>query len=127
MSDEWRERFEIPNDMRSMAEAGFEQARKAFESFLSGAQQTVSSIEGRNEAVRSSVRDISSKAISFAQQNMIASLDYAEKLLRATDLPEVMRLHTEYVQSQMKALTEQASEIGQSMGQAAMEAAKPKS
>jgi len=125
--DEGRDRFEIPNDMRSMAEAGFEQARKAFESFLSGAQQTASSIEGRNEAVRSSVRDISSKAISFAQQNMTASLDYAEKLLRATDLPEVMRLHTEYVQSQMKALTEQASEIGQSMGRAAMEAAKPKS
>jgi phasin len=126
MSDEGRDRFEIPNDMRSMAEAGFEQARKAFESFLSGAQQTASSIEGRNEAVRSSVRDISSKAISFAQQNMTASLDYAEKLLRATDLSEVMRLHTEYVQSQMKALTEQASEIGQSMGRAAMEMGKPK-
>lgn len=127
MSDEGRVRFEIPKDMRSMAEAGFEQARKAFESFLSGAQQTTNSIEERNEAVRSSVRDISSKAISFAQQNMTASLDYAEKLLRATDLSEVMRLHTEYVQSQMKALTEQASEIGQSMGRAAMEAGKPKS
>ena len=88
-----------------MAEAGFEQARKAFESFLSGAQQTASSIEGRNEAVRSSVRDI--KAISFVQQNMTASLDYAEKLVRAKDLSEVMRLLTEYVQSQMKALSEQ--------------------
>ena len=40
MSEEGRDRFEIPKDMRSMAEAGFEQARKAFESFLSGAQQT---------------------------------------------------------------------------------------
>jgi len=127
MSDEGRDRFEIPKDMRSMAEAGFEQARKAFESFVSGAQQTASSIEGRGEAVRSSVKDISSKAISYAQQNMTASLDYAEKLVRAKDLSEVMRLHTEYVQSQMKALTEQASEIGQSMGRAAMEAAKPKS
>ena len=126
MSDEGRDRFEIPNDMRSMAEAGFEQARKAFESFLSGAQQTASSIDGHSEAVRSGVRDISSKAISFVQQNMTASLDYAEKLLRATDLSEVMRLHTEYVQSQMKALTEQASEIGQSMGRAAMEMGKPK-
>jgi hypothetical protein len=37
-----------------------------------------------------------------------------------------MRLHTEYVQAQMKALTEQASHIGQSMGRAAMEAGKPK-
>jgi phasin len=126
MSDEGHDRFEIPNDVRSMVEAGLEQARKTFESFLNGAQQTASSFEGRNEAVRSSVRDISSKAISFAQQNMTASLDYAEKLLRATDLSEVMRLHTEYVQSQMKALTEQASEIGQSMGRAAMEAGKLK-
>jgi phasin len=109
-----------------MAEAGFEQARKAFESFVSGAQQTASSIEGRGEAVRSSVKDISSKAISYAQQNMTASLDYAEKLVRAKDLSEVMRLHTEYVQGQMKALTEQASDIGQSMGRAAMEAGKPK-
>jgi phasin len=127
MSDEGRDHFEIPNDMRAMAEAGFEQARKAFESFLSGAQQTTSSIEERNEAVRGSVRDISSKAISFAQQNVTASLDYAENLVRATDLSEVMRLHTDYVQSQMRALSEQASEIGQSMGRAAMDTGKPKS
>ena len=126
MSDEGRDRFEIPKDMRSMAEAGFDQARKAFESFLSGAQQTASSMEGRGEAVRSSVREISSKAISYAQHNMTASLDYAEKLVRAKDLSEVMRLHTEYVQGQMKALTEQASDIGQTMGRAAMDAAKPK-
>ena len=126
MSDEGRDRCEIPKDMRSMAEAGFDQARKAFESFLSGAQQTASSMEGRGEAVRSSVREISSKAISYAQQNMTASLDYAEKLVRAKDLSEVMRLHTEYVQGQMKALTEQASDIGQTMGRAAMDAAKPK-
>ena len=95
MSDDGRERFEIPTDMQALAEAGFEQARKAFESFLSGAQQTAGSIEERNEAVRSSVRDVSSKAISFAQQNMTASLDYAEKLVHAKDLSEVMRLHTD--------------------------------
>jgi phasin len=113
--------FEVSNEMQSLAEAGFEQARKA----LDGAQQTANSIEGRNEAVRDSVRDISSKAISFAQQNMTASLDYAEQLLRARDLAEVMRLNTEYVQGQMKALTEQASEIGQSMGRAALGTRKP--
>ncbi|MCE3257519.1 MAG: hypothetical protein K0Q64_1602 [Nitrobacter vulgaris] len=120
MSNQGRH-FEVSNEMQSLAEAGFEQARKA----LDGAQQTANSIEGRNEAVRDSVRDISSKAISFAQQNMTASLDYAEQLLRARDLAEVMRLNTEYVQGQMKALTEQASEIGQSMGRAALGTRKP--
>jgi phasin len=124
MSDQGRH-FEVSNEMRSMAEAGFEQTRKALESFLDGAQQTANSIEGRNEAVRDSVRDISSRAISFAQQNVTASLDYAEQLLRARDLSEVMQLNTEYVQGQMKALTEQASEIGQSMGRAALGTGKP--
>jgi hypothetical protein len=37
-----------------------------------------------------------------------------------------MRLHAEYVQVQMRALTEQASEISQTVGKAAMDAAKPK-
>lgn len=110
-----------------MAEASFDQARKAFENFLSGAQQTASSLEGRGESVRAGVKDISSTAISFAEKNVAASLDYAQKLLHAKDLSEVMRLHTEYVQAQMKALAEQASEMGQSVSRAAMDAAKPKS
>ena len=47
--------------------------------------------------------------------------------MHAKDLPEVMRLHSDYVQAQMRSLAEQASEMGQIMGKAAMEAAKPKS
>ena len=42
MSEEGRARFEIPKDMQSMAEASFAQARKAFENFLSSAQQAAS-------------------------------------------------------------------------------------
>jgi hypothetical protein len=55
-----------------------------------------------------------------------ASLDHAQLLLKAKDLPEVMRLQGEYVQAQMRALAEQTSEMGQVVGKAAMDAAKPK-
>jgi hypothetical protein len=55
-----------------------------------------------------------------------ASLDHAQLLLRAKDLAEVMRLHGEYVQAQVRALAEQASEMSQTVGKAAMNAAKPK-
>ncbi len=37
-----------------------------------------------------------------------------------------MRLHGEYVQSQMRSLAEQASEMAQIVSHAALEAAKPK-
>jgi phasin len=120
--------FEIPKEMRSMAEASFDQARKAFESFLGSAQQTASSLEGKGATVRASAKDISARAVVFAEKNVAASLDFAQQLLHAKDLTEVMRLHSEYVQGQMKSLAEQASEMGQLVSRAAMEAAaKPKS
>ena len=109
-------RFEIPKEMRTMAEASFDQARKAFDKFLAGAQQTAGSLEERSETVRAGAKDISTKAIS-----------YAEKLLQAKDLTGAMRVRSEYVQAQMRALAEQAGEMGQIVSRAAMDAAKPKS
>ena len=88
-----------------MAEASLEQARKTFEKFVTAAQATAGSIEERNATVAAGVKDVGSKA---------------------KDLPEVMRLHSEYVQAQMRALAEQASEMSQAVGKAAIDAAKPK-
>ena len=126
MSENGPDRFEIPNDMRSMADASFDQARKAFEKFLTGAQATAGSLEERGATVRAGAKDITAKAMTYAEKNVQASLDYAQSLLHAKDLTQVMRLHAEFVQSQMRSLAEQASEMGQIVGRAAMEAAKPK-
>jgi phasin len=126
MSEDGQDRFEIPKEMRSMAESSFEQARNAFEKFLAGAQQTAGAIEEKGATVRAGAKEISSKAIAYAEKNVQSSLDYAQSLLHAKDLSDVMRLHSEYVQSQMRSLAEQASDMGQAVSRAAMEAAKPK-
>jgi len=127
MDQQVRDRFEIPEQMRSMVEAGVDQARKAFEKFVANAQATADSLEERGASVREGVRDVRAKAITCAEKNVQASLDYAQSLLRAKDLTEIMRLHGDYMQSQMRSLAEQASEMGQVMSRAAMEVAKPKS
>ena len=127
MSDDGRDPFAIPKDMRAMAEASFEQARKAFDKFMESARSTAGSIEERRETVRAGAKEIGSKAVANAEKNVQAALNYAQSLLAAKDLPEVMKLHSDYVQSQMRALAEQASEMGQIVGRAAMDAAKPKS
>jgi phasin len=126
----------IPNEMRSMADASFDQARKTFEKFafekftfekfLAGAQATAKSIEERGSTVRQGAKDIGAKAMADAEKNVHASLDYAQSLLHATDMSQVMRLHSAYVTSQMRSLAEQASEMGQVVSRAAMEAAKPR-
>ena len=127
MTSNGRDHFEIPKDVRSMAEASLDQARKAFEKLAESAQTTAGTIEERGATVRAGARDISSKAIAYAEKNVQSSLDYAESLLKAKDVAEVMRLHSEYVQAQMRALAEQASEMGQIVSRAAMDAVKPKS
>ena len=127
MTEEDRNRFEIPKEIRSMAEASFDRARQSFEKFVATAQQTAGSIEQRGATVRAGARDIGAKAISYAEKNVQSSLDFAQALLKAKDLPEVMRLHSEFIQAQMRSLAEQASEMGQAVGRAAMDAAKPKS
>ncbi len=126
MAEEAREQFEIPNNMRTMAEASVEQARRTFERFLEGAQTAAGTLEERGETVRAGAKDIGAKAIAYAEKNVQASLDYAQSLLHARDLAEVMRLHSEFVQSQMRALAEQANEMGQIVSRAAIDAAKPK-
>jgi phasin len=110
-----------------MAEAGFEQARRTFEKFLASAHETAGSLEERGATVRAGAKDIGAKMVAYAEKNVQSSLDYAQSLVHAKDLPEMMRLHAEFVQSQMRTLAEQAAEMGQAVGRAAMDAAKPKS
>jgi phasin len=126
MSDNAHERFEIPQDMRSMAETSFRQARDAFEKFVAGAEAAAGSMGERGETMRAGAKDIGARTIAFAETNVQASLDYAQSLVRAKDLAEVMRLHSEYVQAQMRSLAEQASEMGQLVSRAAIDATKPK-
>ncbi len=120
-------KFEFPKEMRAMAEASFDQARQAFEKFVANAHSAASTIESRGESARASAKDVSAKAISYAEANVAASLDHAQKLLQAKDLADVMRLQSEYVQAQMRSLADQASEMGQIVSRAAMDAAKPNS
>ena len=121
-----RDQFEMPQEMRSLAEASVEQVRKAFDNFLGAAQKAAATIEGQGTAARTGAKEIGNKAIAFAEKNVSASLDYAEQLVHAKDITEIMRLHSEYVQAQMRSLAEQASEMGQAVTRAAMDVTRAK-
>lgn len=126
MAGEGRDGFEIPPNMHSMAEASFEQARKTFEKFIVGAQAATDSLSARTVTVGAGAKDVSAMVFSYAEKNVQASLDYAQALVHAKDLSDVMRLHREFVQAQIRSVAEQASEMGQIMSRTAREVAKPK-
>jgi len=126
MTDQARDRFELPPEMKSMAESSFKQAREAFDKLLANAQTAAGSLEEHGATMRAGAKDLSIRALAFAEANVQASLNYAQSLVHAKDLSEVMRLHGDYVQAQMKTLAEQASEMGQIVHRAAMDAGRPK-
>ena len=121
------EQFAIPNEMRAFAEQSVVQARKAFGGFIEAANQAMGQMQGRAQAAHSSATEIAHKSISYAEQNVAATFDFAQKLMSAKDAAEVMGLQSEYLSRQMQALSTQVQELGQSAAKIVVEAAKPKS
>ena len=120
------DRFEVPPELRTFAERSVEQARQAFDGFISAAHHAMSAFEGQAETARKGARDVTEKAMTFAERNMASAFAFAQDLVRARDLQEVLRLQADYIRRQIETLTEQARELGESTSKAAKDAAAPK-
>lgn len=104
--------YEIPAEMRDFAEKSVEQARKAFEGFIGAAQKAVGSADAGPFTMPDGVKDVGAKAMAYAEANVKAAFDHAQKLVHAKDLQEVMQLQTEFLKAQMSTLQDQAKEFG---------------
>jgi phasin len=123
-NDPWN--FDVPTQMRQFAEQSVEQAKKAMDGFITAAQKTAAAMETHTATAHSSAKDVGQKAMSFAEQNIANSFEFAQKLVRAKDMQEVMALQAEFMKAQMQTLSSQAKELGSTATKAAMESAKPK-
>ena len=104
-------RFDIPADMRAMAEKSVEQAKQAFDIFISAAQHAVSTAENQAASAQAGAREIGETAMGFAERNIASSFEFAQKLLQAKEPKDVVALHSEYVNTQIATLTDQAKEL----------------
>ena len=57
-------------------------------------------------------KDVTAKAFSFAEANVNAAFDLAQKLVKAKDPQEVFQLQADFVKSQFEAIQEQTKELG---------------
>lgn len=119
--------YEVPTEMRDFAEKSVEQARKAFDSFISAARRTADTVQGSADLARTNAQDVSSRGFEYAEQNVNAAFDLAQKLVRSRDIQEAMQHQAEFVRSQFAAIQAQAKEfsgIAQSALQQGAERAK---
>ena len=108
----------IPNELRAVAEQRIEHAKSAFADFMRVAQGAVSALEDRFMASEAGTNEIGDKAMSFAGRNVSSAFDFAQRILRAEDIQELVRMQTEFVQSQMSVLSEQVKDMGNTISKA---------
>lgn len=116
--------YEVPTEMREFAERSVEQARKAFDGFIGAAQKAVDSAHGSAESARANTQEATRKAMAYAEGNVAAAFDFAQKLVKSKDLTEVMQHQSEFLKSQMAAFQDQLKDVGTAAQEAAAKAAE---
>lgn len=117
-------RFEIPEQVREVADKSVGQARKAFEQFLDATQKAMATAESSARSATEGVADVSRQSLAFVEENVAASFDLAQRLVQARTPQEIAALQQEYIRRQMKALTDQGKQLGEMAARAASDASK---
>jgi hypothetical protein len=103
--------------MSEMVAQATEQARSAMENYLSFVEKSMAASPWGKT-------DLSKKIKSNAEQNVVAAFEYAQKLTKAKDFQDLVSIQTEFVQMQLKSLTEQAKDLGETATKATTDAFK---
>jgi phasin len=111
--------FDIPATVRELAERNVEQARAAYTKFLEMAKQSQEMVAKSSDAVAGAAREVQSRALSYAQENLDSSFAFASDLAKARDLKEFIEIQQRYAQKQVMTYTQQAQELGRLMADAA--------
>jgi hypothetical protein len=110
------QRFEIPQELRQLAEENVERARKLYLQFMDGVAQTMTVWSTpSSDVLTPGFNEVRERAVKFAKENADAAFNLAREVAQAKDLPELLSLQTRYVQSQMRWYADQTQEFGQLM------------
>ncbi|SHE78797.1 phasin [Kaistia soli DSM 19436] len=116
--------FEIPEPMRAFADKSVDQARKAFDDFMSATVKAVDKAETSTKSLQEGARDVNRQAIGFLEENVAASFEFAQKLVRARTVEELQSIHRDFLQRQVAAAQNQTKTVGEALTKAATEAAQ---
>jgi hypothetical protein len=114
-----QQEFQIPQQLRELAEKNVEQARVAYGQFLDGMAEAVRAWSTVPSAVMASgFKVVQDRAIQFAKENAEAGFALASEPAQAKNLQEVLRLQSNFAQLQMQSYARQAQELGRLMAEA---------
>jgi hypothetical protein len=93
-------------EFNAFAEQTRQQALSAADTYFNFLKKTISSYPSGGTALGDHLK-------SYAERNIDAAHEFVQKLSQAKDFQEVMRIQTEFMQSQFTALSEQTRNFGE--------------
>jgi hypothetical protein len=113
------QKFEIPQELRELAEENVERARRLYLQFMDGVGQAMAAwSSGSSSVVAPGFHEVQERAVKLANQNADAAFGLAKDVAQAKDLQQLIDLQTRYVQSQMRMYADQTQEFGRLMARA---------
>src|SRR5262249_42096152 len=103
--------------MRAIAEQNLNQSKAAFDGLLSVTRNTVRNLDQQTAA-------ICEHAVSFAEETLSNTFDFAHKLVRMKEPQEFAQIQSEFVSRQAQLLGDQTKELGQRIMWGAQNAAQ---
>ncbi len=118
-------KIEMPAAFREIAERGVAQCKDTYEKMKAAAEEATDVLETTYSTASKGASDYGLKMIEAARVNTNAAFDYADELLAAKTLSEVVELSSAHARKQFEALTAQTKELGALAQKVATETAEP--
>jgi hypothetical protein len=116
MSDKLNEQAD---KMREMAQATLDKAKDAVSKYIVESQKMRAKVDSSVQASYSSAKDMNEKAVAFAEANVVAGFELAERLLQAKDPQEMGAVYQSHLKEQMEKMNAQFRELGNLMSKPA--------
>ena len=98
--------------MREMAQTTLDKAKDAISKYITETQKIREKADSGVRATYSGVKEINDKAVAYAEANVAAGFDLAQKLLQAKDPQEMGTVYQNHLKEQMEKMTKQFQEFG---------------
>jgi hypothetical protein len=98
--------------MREMAQTTLDKAKEAVSKYIAESQKLREKADSSMRATYSTAKEMNEKAVAFAEANVQAGFELAERLLKAKDPQEMGAIYQSHLKEQIEKMSSQFRELG---------------
>jgi len=98
--------------MREMAQTTLDRAKEAVSKYIAESQKLRVKADSSVRASYSTAKEMNEKAVAFAEANVQAGFELAERLLQAKDPQEMGTVYQSHLKEQIEKMSSQFRELG---------------